>query len=200
MKNKNKKGIDNEKAINRNRNRNFEEQVFFDFVHKIEIPTNPLSFYFNSKQIEKYLSESVKKYFYKAIDYFVSHEIDYENSNTSANSDDSNSDWVKEDIRKRYGYTDFLFRLYYYSGVAKYIALWLDKFLNELKFYYPELFLDLAWNLGNLRAKIEYIYNFRKKRKNFNNIILALRKKSFSKWGITNLQSYSSKKEELFSK
>jgi len=49
----------------------FDEQLV-NLFKKIEIPKNPLSFYFNLTKIENDLSSSLTDYFYKAVNEFIS--------------------------------------------------------------------------------------------------------------------------------
>ncbi len=120
------------------------DEKLVNFIKQINIPKNPLSFYLNSKKIEKELSETIKDYFYKAINEFITPDLTKDNKN-------------------KYWYSDFLFKLYYYSGFTKNMSLQLNKFLNTLKFYDIEFYLDCAiWLDSNIKHKLKTYLNTNK--------------------------------------
>ena len=119
------------------------DEKLIDLIKKIEIPKNPLSFYINSKKIEKSLSEWVRDYFYKAINEFISPMV--------IDNDPYN-------IKKKYGYSNFLFKLYYYSWFTKNLSDALNDFLNILKYYDVGLYLKCSvWLDWNMKFKLQAI-------------------------------------------
>ena len=87
----------------------FDEQLV-DLFKKIEIPKNPLSFYFNITKIENDLSDSLTDYFYKAVNEFIS-------------PTKINTQW------------SFLDKLYYYSSFFENIIDDIANLLEKLKYY-----------------------------------------------------------------
>jgi hypothetical protein len=120
-----------------------DEQIL-NLIKKVEIPKNPFSFYLNISKIEKDLSSFLKDYFYKAINEFITPAEKEENIQNS-----------------KYGYSNFLLKIYYYSGFSKLIAENLQSFLDELKFYDTESYLKCAVYFDNtLKLKVyAFIYN-----------------------------------------
>ena len=121
------------------------DEKLLDFIKQIEISKNPLSFYINSKKFEKGLSETVRNYFYKAINEFISPML--------VDDDPYN-------FKKKYGYSNFLFKLYYYSGFTRNLSEKLAYFLNILKYYDISLYLKCAVYLdSNIKFKLQAILN-----------------------------------------
>ena len=87
----------------------FDEQLV-NLFKKIEIPKNPLSFYFNITKIENDLSDSLTDYFYKAVNEFIS-------------PTEASTEWT------------FLDKLYYYSSFFENIIDDISNLLEKLKYY-----------------------------------------------------------------
>ena len=61
-------------------------------------------------------------------------------------------------LKKKYGYSNFLFKLYYYSGFTKTLSNSLNNFLNLLKYYDIEMYLKCAiWLDSNIKFKLQAI-------------------------------------------
>jgi len=126
--------MDNKKII-------FDEKLLSIFK-KIDIPTNPFSFYFNIWRIEKDLSEGLRDYFYKAINEFISPVTDKE-------------DFENLNFKVNYWYSSFLLKLYYYTGFMKKIAENLNLIFEDLKYYDISTYLQCAVYFdSNIKLKI----------------------------------------------
>jgi len=118
-------------------NQIFDEKVF-DLLKKIEIPKNPVSFYFNISKIEKNLSKWLRDYFYKAINEFIYNSDDINNGN------------------------NFLLKVYYYTGFIAKLAFWINDILKDLKYYDIHFYLDCINEFDkNIKLKI-VIFNLYK--------------------------------------
>ena len=117
----------------------FDEQMFSMFK-KIKIPTNPISFYLNIWRIEKDLSEWVRDYFYKAINEFITPIPDEENI---------------ENFKNYKNYSTFLLKLYYYTGFFKDVAISLNNFFDDIKYYDIWTYLQCAVYFdSNIKLKV----------------------------------------------
>jgi len=93
-----------------NTNKQVFDEKLVNLFKKIEIPKNPLSFYFNLTKIENDLSDSLTYYFYKAVNEFISP--------------------TKVDVQ-----WSFLDKLYYYSSFFENIIDDISNLLEKLKYY-----------------------------------------------------------------
>ena len=119
------------------------DEKLLTLIKKIEVPKNPLAFYINSTKIEKEISEWVRDYFYRAINEFIS---------------PMNDSIDPYNIKKRYGYNNFLFKLYYYSGFTKNLSFRLNEFLSIIKYYDISFYLRCAVYLdSNIKLKLQAI-------------------------------------------
>jgi hypothetical protein len=120
----------------------FDDQLI-DIFKKINIPTNPISFYLNMSRIESDLSWWIRDYFYKAINEFISPVTD--------TVDNENN--LMHTVRK--WYSSFLLKLYYYTGFMKQIWENLNKFFEDIKYYDIWTYLQCAAYFdGNIKLKI----------------------------------------------
>ena len=119
----------------------FDEKLV-NIFKKIDIPTNPLSFYFNIWRIEKDLSEWVRDYFYKAINEFISPIVEKESLDTT-------------NIIKNNKFPSFLMKLYYYSGFMESIAENLNILFEDIKYYDIWMYIQCAVYFdSNIKLKI----------------------------------------------
>lgn len=127
----------------KNDNEIFDEKIF-SLLKKIEVPKNPFSFYLNISKIEKNLSEWLRDYFYKAINEFLHHS----NSTKYDENGKNNSD-------------NFLMKIYYYTGFIDKLAIAIDNFLKEIKYYDLNFYLDCAQDFDpTLKLKIAYFLQY----------------------------------------